>query len=310
MTFVLFVFGILLVAISGRLVAQALIIPRLKLKAHLRAIQEYGFDPASAAEAVEERSKLRASLRRLAFRVGKGLMTRFPHVSALQRKDLSAAGFYDIAPEIVHGYRALAAVGLPALVLSYIALVGAKFSLLILVLVIVCVAAGWALPSATIRRRGAARLDTMDAQLPELIDLLVATVEAGMGFTGSIGLISARFKGALGDELRLALKQQTLGISTEQALTDMAERCDTPAIRAFVRTVNRGESMGVSIGPILRELTVDMRRRRRQSAKEKMQKAPVKMLFPLMFLIFPALMIVLLYPAVYSVLGNLGSVGS
>jgi tight adherence protein C len=308
MTFLLFLLGIVLVAISGRLVAQALIIPRLKLKAHLRAIEEYGFEPPSAAEPEEEGNRLRAALRRLAFRVGKSLMTRFPHVTALQRKELSAAGFYDIAPETVHGYRALAAVGLPGLVLAYIALVAAKFSLLIFVLVIVCVGAGWALPSATIRRRGAARLETMDAQLPELIDLLVATVEAGMGFAGSIGLISARFKGALGDELRLALKQQTLGISTEQALNDMAERCDTPAIRAFVRTVNRGEAMGVSIGPILRELTVDMRRRRRQAAKERMHKAPVKMLFPLMFLIFPALMIVLLYPAVYSVLQNLGSV--
>jgi tight adherence protein C len=309
MTFLLFLLGILLVAISGRLVAQALIIPRLKLKAHLRAIGEYGFEPASAAEPVEEGNRLRAALRRLAFRVGKALMTRFPHLRALQRKELSAAGFYDIAPEMVHGYRALAAVGLPGLVLAYLGLVGAKFSLLIFVLVVVCVAAGWSLPSATIRRRGAARLERMDAQLPELLDLLVATVEAGMGFTGSIALISARFKGALGDELRLALKQQTLGISTEQALTDMAERCDTPAIRAFVRTVNRGESMGISIGPILRELTVDMRRRRRQAAKERMQKAPVKMLFPLMFLIFPALMIVLLYPAMYSVLQNLGSLG-
>ena len=93
------------------------------------------------------------------------------------------------------------------------------------------------------------------------------------------------------------MKQQSLGMSIHQALEDMAERCHTPSVRPFVRTAGRGESLGVSIGPVLRELSSDQRRRRRQAAREKMQKAPVKMIFPLMFLIMPALMIVLMYPA-------------
>jgi tight adherence protein C len=109
----------------------------------------------------------------------------------------------------------------------------------------------------------------------------------------------------MGEELKLTMKQQSLGMSVGQALTEMADRCDTPSIRAFVRTAGRGESMGVSIGPVLRELSSDQRRRHRQLAREKMQKAPIKMLFPLMFLIFPALMIVLMYPAAYSVMHNL-----
>ena len=92
----------------------------------------------------------------------------------------------------------------------------------------------------------------------------------------------------------------------QQALDDMVGRCETPSVRAFVRTASRGESLGVSIGPVLRELSSDQRRRRRQAAREKMQKAPIKMLFPLMFLIFPALMIVLMYPAAYSISKNLG----
>jgi tight adherence protein C len=85
----------------------------------------------------------------------------------------------------------------------------------------------------------------------------------------------------------------------------MAERCNSPSVKAFVRTVTRGESMGGSIGTILRDLAQDQRNRRRQAASEKMQKAPVKMLFPLMFLIFPALMIELAYPAIYSLMHNL-----
>jgi tight adherence protein C len=248
-------------------------------------------------------------LGRIAGATGRALIRHLPRIAPLQRADLSAAGFYEIEPETVHGYRAFAAVALPAIVVLYVILVGARFSLLIGLLLFGAVAAGWVLPAFVIRRRGAARLAAMEIALPELMDLLIATVEAGMGLTGSLALISSRFKGALGDELRLALGQQTLGVSTEQALTDMSERCDTPAIRAFVRTVNRGETLGVSIGPILRELAIDMRRRRRQSVRERMQKAPVKMLFPLMFLIFPALMIVLLYPAVYSVMSNMSGIG-
>jgi tight adherence protein C len=80
-------------------------------------------------------------------------------------------------------------------------------------------------------------------------------------------------------------------------------------MHSFVRTITRGESMGLSISPILRELASDMRRRRRQAAEEKMHKAPIKMLFPTMFLIMPALFIVLFYPAIYSVMKGLKKVG-
>ena len=97
------------------------------------------------------------------------------------------------------------------------------------------------------------------------------------------------------------MQEQTLGMSMQTAMDAMAQRCDTPSVKAFIRTASRGETLGVSIGPVLRELSRDQRRRRRQAAREKMQKAPIKMIFPLMFLIFPALMIVLMYPAAYSV---------
>jgi tight adherence protein C len=89
----------------------------------------------------------------------------------------------------------------------------------------------------------------------------------------------------------------------------MVERVDTPSVRAFARTVIRAESLGVSIGPIMRNLATDMRRRRRQAAQERVQKTPIKMLFPLMFLIFPSLFIVLLYPAMYTILHELGGSG-
>ncbi|TML11140.1 MAG: hypothetical protein E6G33_15185 [Actinobacteria bacterium] len=82
----------------------------------------------------------------------------------------------------------------------------------------------------------------------------------------------------------------------------MLTRCETPAMRSFVRSILQGETLGVSIGQIMRTLAVEMRKRRRQGAEERAHKAPVKILFPLIFLIFPAMFVVLLAPAIFSFL--------
>ena len=89
-----------------------------------------------------------------------------------------------------------------------------------------------------------------------------------------------------------------MGLSTQEALINMVGRADTPGMRMFVRAIVQGETLGVSIGQIMRNLAIEMRKRRKAYAEERAQKAPVKMLFPLIFLIFPAMFIVLLLPAV------------
>lgn len=306
MTFLLLAIGVVLVAVSAGLVVKAIAVPRLALKTHLRVIADYGFDSDPTEEDGTGRAQLGQALGRLAERVGGWAMKRIPSLSALKPSELSAAGFYDLAPETMHGYRVLGATGLP--LLFFLMLASGGLSGIKILLVIATAALGWQLPSIVIHRRGRDRLDEIDRQLPDVIDLLIATVEAGMGFGAALDLVAGRYRGALGDEMRLTMKQQRLGISMQQGLEDMGERCDTPSMRAFIRTAARGEAMGVSIGPILRELSIDMRRRRRQTAREKMQKAPIKMLFPLMFLIMPALMIVILFPAAYSVAHNLGGI--
>jgi tight adherence protein C len=305
MTFVLGLLGIVLAGVSGRSLAHAIALPRLRLKHHLRDIQQYGFAAGPSAPEAGSRQRSKEKIDLAAQRLGKLVARYVPALPALKRGALTAAGFYDISPDAVHGYRAAAAISLPTFILALVVASGGV-SPVKLVVVLATGAAGWQLPAFFINKRGSARCDEIDRQLPELIDLLIATVEAGMGLAASLSLVANRFKGALGAELRLTMRQQSLGIATRDALEDMVARCDTQSIRSFVRTITRGESLGVSIGPILRELSSDMRRRRRQTAREKMQKAPVKMIFPLMFLIMPALMIVILYPAVYSVTHNLG----
>jgi tight adherence protein C len=302
--FVLFAFAVVLVGVAGRLAVRALVVPRLHLKLHLRNINDYGFDSAFEDLDLNFVERFKRSLSKTALRLGSWMMRTFPSISALSTSELTAAGLYDVSPELVHGYRAMAAIGLPVVFLLPI-LASGKVSAMEVLLVILSAGAGWIMPSFFIRKRGSKRLAEIDHRLPELIDVLIATVEAGMGFTASLGLVADRFGGAIGAELKLTMKQQSLGMSVQAALNEMVERCDTPSIRAFVRTAARGESLGVSIGPVLRELSSDQRRRHRMAAREKMQKAPIKMLFPLILLIFPALMIVLMYPAAYSVLHNL-----
>lgn len=307
MQLVLMIFGISLVGISVRLAVRAAVMPRLAFRQHLREIRDYGFEGTREEAATSGSERLRRALRVAAGRLGRFMMRRFPSLPSLSYGDLSAAGVYELTPEIVHGIRTACALGLPTLFLLLFLAAG-KLSGLGILLVVVSGAAGWIIPSALIHRRGGSRLDEIDRHLPELIDVLIATVEAGMGFAASLSLVAERFSGPLGDELKLTMSRQSLGMTIQQALAELADRCDTPSIRAFVRTAARGESLGVSIGPVLRELSSDQRRRHRQAAREKMQKAPIKMLFPLMFLIFPALMIVIIFPAAYSVVHNLSGV--
>jgi tight adherence protein C len=295
----LFLIGIVLVAVAGRLALRAALAPRFALKAHLGAIRDYGFESPLDDRDLSLRESFKRTVRRRAERTGRFMIRRFPSLSPLSVSELNAAGFYDTSAELVHGYRVFAALGLP-LVLALL-LAPSGLSALKLLLLVVSALAGWILPSFLVRKRGASRLDEIDRRLPELIDILIATVEAGMGFTAAMSLVASRFDGPMGEELRLTMREQSLGMTVQAALDEMVGRCDTASVRAFVRTASRGETLGASIGPVLRELSADERRRHRMAAREKMQKAPIKMLFPVMFLIMPALMIVLMFPAIYNV---------
>ena len=92
-----------------------------------------------------------------------------------------------------------------------------------------------------------------------------------------------------------------MGLTPVQALENMVGRCPTPAVESFARAMMQGQALGVSVGQILRSLAIEMRKRRRAHAEQQAQKAPIKMLFPLVFMIFPAMLIVILGPAVVSI---------
>jgi tight adherence protein C len=222
------------------------------------------------------------------------------------RQRLVAAGLYTRTPRTFFVVQALTAVlvlllwivfGRLAGVGTLIYLVGMPGSLL----------GGWALPSYFLSRQITQRYKQIDKELPDLIDLLVVTVEAGVGFVGSVRLAADQLGGPLSDELRLTLQEHNMGMSIEDALKGMARRAETPGVRAFVRAIVQGELLGVSIAQILRNLAIDMRKKRKARAEEQAQKAPIKMLFPLVLLIFPAMFIVLLLPALILIKDTLSS---
>ena len=164
---------------------------------------------------------------------------------------------------------------------------------------------GWIGPSFYVHRRARLRLQSIDEGLPNMIDLLVVTLEAGVAFTAALRLSADRLTGPLGQEIKLTIQEQSLGITTLEALENWLRRCDTPSVRSFVRAMVQGDRLGVSIGQILRNQAVEMRARQRHMVEEKAQKAPVKILFPLVFLIFPAMFVIILAPALFKIIENL-----
>jgi tight adherence protein C len=303
----LFATGVLLLALSAACVVRAIALTRIRTSAQLRQIETYGFNadaPETASSIELPRPNLRAQLDRLAGTIGratKGSGWRTP----VDLRSLRAAGVYSLSTDAFHGYRVMGSVLLPSVILLP-SIASGSVTFLRVLQVIVIFGLAWLGPAILVRTRAQRRMDDIDRALPELIDVLIATMEAGLGFAGSLQMVAERFSGVLGKELRLTLQEQRMGLTTDQALENLLERCDTPSMRAFVRAVVQGESLGVSIATMMRNLATETRKRRRQNAHAQIQKAPVKMLFPLVFMIFPALMIVLLYPAVSHLLEQLG----
>jgi tight adherence protein C len=296
--------GVMLVALACTLVLRAILLSRGRTVDTLETIESYGYASAATAAAAAnlDRRGGRTVFDELASYLGNVLARHIgPRQEEEVRRQLMSAGYYSTPPRRFMGYRVFSVVGLALLYVWYMSV--GNHSVVMMVLTTPLAAAGsWFVPLTLLRMRARSRLVKIDRALPELIDLLTVTVEAGLAFSASLREATERLTGPLGDELRLTLQEQRMGLSLDEAIRNMLARADTPAMRSFVRSVLQAETLGVSIGQIMRSLAIEMRKRRRASAEERAQKAPVKLLFPLVFLIFPALFLVVLYPAVSSFL--------
>ena len=158
-------------------------------------------------------------------------------------------------------------------------------------------AAGFMVPDVLLMSKARSRRDAIRGQLPDALDLLAVSVEAGMGFDGAIAKLTEHMDGALVDEFTMTLGEMRIGENRQDALKKMAERVQAPEMSAFVRSIVQADQLGISLGRILRVQAADSRLRRQAAAEERAMKAPIKMLFPTVLFIFPAMFVVILGPA-------------
>jgi tight adherence protein C len=299
----LLIIGLSFLIVAVILGVRALNFARVRSAATVQNIDLYGF--TGRTESVLLDSGAGTGADDVVTRIGDAVATRFKGLDSDSiRRELVGAGLYTVTPRKFAGYRSISVVAVPALVLW--ALVTAGLPTIVAILAAVLgILIGWRAPLWIVQSRAKRRKMEIDLQLPELIDLLVVTVEAGVGFNESLRIASRRTGGALGQELGLTMQEQTMGLALNEALQNLLLRAETPGLRSFIRSVLQGETLGVSIGQILRNVANEMRKRRRALAEERAQKAPIKILFPLVFMIFPAIFVIILGPAIYSITDTL-----
>jgi tight adherence protein C len=168
-------------------------------------------------------------------------------------------------------------------------------------LAFVLAALGWLVPEMMLQSKKRDREKQIRRSLPDVLDLLTVSVEAGLGFDAALAKVVERKKGPLAEEFAFLLQEIRMGKPRRDALRELSERVKIDDITSFIASVVQADQLGVSIANILRIQSAQVRTKRRQQAEEAGMKAPIKMLFPLVFFIFPTLFVVLLGPAIIQV---------
>lgn len=293
---ILLILGLVLLASGVAMAMRALTVGPSNAGGVVQQIERYGFGYLD--QEVEEQTR---PLDRIAVGIGQYLGKRLSWFDEQQlRVRLVAAGMYSTTPARFLGYQALLALAFLLLAI-WMADVRNASPVATVIGAVAATAVGWFLLMLLLVLRIRRRREAIEYELPELIDLLIVAVEAGMSLSGALRISSSEIRGALGEELRLTLQEQNMGLSTTETLQNLVVRADTPGMRIFVRSIVQGENLGISIGQVMRSLALEMRKRRKAAAEERARKAPVKMIFPLVLLIFPAMFVVLLLPALLTI---------
>lgn len=175
-----------------------------------------------------------------------------------------------------------------------------------LLMIAVLVLLAWRLPDFMLSRMISQRREKIERALPDVLDLLSVSVEAGLGLDGAVQKVGEKFSEPTAGEFRELLKEIRLGTPRIEALRGLADRTGVPDMRTFVAAVIQAEQLGVSIARVLKAQAEALRVKRKQRAQEKAMKLPIKILLPLVMFIFPTLFIVLLGPAVINIMDTLG----
>jgi tight adherence protein C len=299
---------VLIVAVAGVGLALGLVVLALLLQADEKAVVRASLRRLGdyEVESVRERELLTPLRdRALAPVLGglTGLGRRFTpagYVEGVRQKLVSAGQGDQDSLDRFLAIRVLTAVGAPvaALVVWFLSPLGGLGQLMLTGLVAFALFAG---PDAILNRKVEERAYELRRKLPDVMDLLVISVEAGLGFEQALDRTTAAVPGALSEEFSRMLGEIRAGASRAEALRALDARTNVAEIRSFVLAILQADTFGVSIGRVLRAQAEEMRIKRRQLAQERAQKAPVKMLIPMVFCVFPALFVVVLGPAALNI---------
>jgi tight adherence protein C len=202
--------------------------------------------------------------------------------------------------------RILAVKGLGLIIL---AMLGALYGLHSPGLLILCAAIGGAigffLPDVLLYNSGQKRQAKLQAALPNALDMLTVCVEAGLGFDAALAQVARNTDGPLAAEFARVLQEMQIGKSRSQALRALADRTTVAEVRAFISAMVQAGDLGIPVARVLREQAKEMRLRRRQRTEGKAQQVPVKITFPLILCLFPALLVIVVGPGVIEIAHNL-----
>ena len=294
MLFVIFI-GLLCLALSAYFVGDAVTLPARERQTSVNRAARYGsFRPSLGAAHKPFRERVLAPLGE---RLARWTLKLHPRttVDGVSARLLAAGLGRSLSPTAFLAFKSGLAIGgivLGALFGGAVAGAGG-----VLFLSVTLAGLGFILPDLAVSSKARQRKERIRAELPDALDLMAVSVEAGMGFDGAISKLTDHMSGPLADEFALTLSEIRIGETRQDALKKLSARTSTPELATFVRAIIQADQLGISLGRILRVQATDSRLKRQAAAEEKAMKAPIKMLFPTVLFIFPAMFLVILGPA-------------
>jgi tight adherence protein C len=265
------------------------------VKASLKALQEY--EQADVRQRELEVPLVQRVLQpvgRSLVAIGRGFMP-VGYMEGVRRKLVYAGRPGAVELDRFRLVRVLSVAALPVLLVATVMIPGdTRNKILLFAFATAALLLG---PDAVLNRQVEERRTAVRHRLPDIIDLLTISVEAGLGFDQALARTVAAVPGPLSDEFGRMLGELRAGAGRVDALRNLDDRTDVPELHSFLLALMQAETFGVSIGRILRAQSEEIRIKRRQLAQEEAQKAPVKMLFPMVFCVFPGIFVVLIGPA-------------
>jgi len=240
-------------------------------------------------------------------RLGKRL-TPADHAERLHEKIEAAGNPAGVTTDRIAAFKAAGFAGMLLISVMLSMILGLGFGPT-LIIVVGASLAGYFAPNFWLYQKAYDRAELSQKALPDALDLLTISVEAGLGFDSALAQVARNTEGPLAEEFARLLQEMQLGAGRSEALRAMAARTTLPDVKGFVSAMVQADAFGIPVGKVLRVQSHEMRTKRRQRAEEKAQKVPVKVLFPLMFCILPCLFIAVMGPGVISLLGTFSGTG-